>query len=211
MSKSIASESLDHNESQKNGGKRGAEDEGIGDEESILEVPPAESLTISSTVSTAPPTWITKLRKIELRAELDDRLVKYEKKDKKFVLINLLILEIRMRARIPALNEDVMGHIVSFLGERRDGANGYRQLHPLAKNGDPFKSLRLAAQISRGFWIGAKRVLQQIIDQDQRNKDLRSKVKEWVKDQEGAMAKYGHISDWDGEKTRGAKKDEYKV
>ncbi|GMH78498.1 hypothetical protein TL16_g07826 [Triparma laevis f. inornata] len=51
---------------------------------------PAESLTISPTVSTAPPCWITKLRKPELRAELDDRFVKYEKKDSKSVLIELL-------------------------------------------------------------------------------------------------------------------------
>ncbi|GMH52036.1 hypothetical protein TL16_g01144 [Triparma laevis f. inornata] len=54
MSKSVASESLDHNESRETNGKKGLENEENEDEEGILEIPPAECLTISTTVSTAP-------------------------------------------------------------------------------------------------------------------------------------------------------------
>ena len=85
MSKSIASESNEYDKSREMGGKRGAEDEGDENEEGFIKVPPEESLPISTVVSTAPPSWITKLRKPELRAKLDDWFVKFEKKDDKSV------------------------------------------------------------------------------------------------------------------------------
>ncbi|GMH49513.1 hypothetical protein TL16_g00536 [Triparma laevis f. inornata] len=95
MSKYVAFESNEDYDSHKRGRKRGDGDEGDEDEEGNLEVPLAESLTTLTTVSTAPPSWITKLRKLELCAELNDRFVKYEKKDNKSVLIELLRLRLR--------------------------------------------------------------------------------------------------------------------
>ncbi|GMH89416.1 hypothetical protein TL16_g11449 [Triparma laevis f. inornata] len=56
MYKSIASESNEDHQNCKKGGKMGEEDEGDEDEEESIEVPPAESLSISMVVSTAPAT-----------------------------------------------------------------------------------------------------------------------------------------------------------
>ncbi|GMH52502.1 hypothetical protein TL16_g01243 [Triparma laevis f. inornata] len=56
MSKSVAIKSNEGHESRENGGKRGAENEGGEDEEGILELPPVESLPISTVVSTVPAT-----------------------------------------------------------------------------------------------------------------------------------------------------------
>ena len=104
MSKSVASESDEGHKSGENGGKRGAEDEGNEDGEEFTEVPPAESLPISTTVSTAPPPLITKLRKPKLRAKLSDRSVKYEKKDNKSVLIEHLRLQLRCEVLLSGNN-----------------------------------------------------------------------------------------------------------
>ncbi|GMH56720.1 hypothetical protein TL16_g02200 [Triparma laevis f. inornata] len=76
-------------------GKRGAKEEGEENEEGTLEALAAESLPISTNVSTAPLTWITKLRKPELRAELNDMSFKFEKKDNKSILVELLRLRLR--------------------------------------------------------------------------------------------------------------------
>ncbi|GMH77094.1 hypothetical protein TL16_g10069 [Triparma laevis f. inornata] len=100
MSKSVVSESNKGHENLKMSGKRGAGDEGGENGMGFVEVPPAESLSISTTVSTAPPSWITKLRKPELRAELSDRSVKFEKKDNKSVLIELLCLRLLYENRV---------------------------------------------------------------------------------------------------------------
>ena len=62
MSKFVASESNEGQESRKTGVKRRKGNEENEKENVILNVPSAESLTISTTVSTAAPTWITMLR-----------------------------------------------------------------------------------------------------------------------------------------------------
>ena len=54
MSKSVAPESTEYNESGKTGGERRAEDEENENEEGTIEVPRAESLPISTVVSTVP-------------------------------------------------------------------------------------------------------------------------------------------------------------
>ncbi|GMI17095.1 hypothetical protein TrLO_g13500 [Triparma laevis f. longispina] len=56
MSKSIASESNEGCKSRQKGGTRGAEDDEKEDEEGIIDLPPAEGLTISTTISTVPAT-----------------------------------------------------------------------------------------------------------------------------------------------------------
>ncbi|GMI14710.1 hypothetical protein TrLO_g12516 [Triparma laevis f. longispina] len=56
MSKSAASESNEHNKSQEMSGKRGEEDELNDNEEGILKIPLAESLSISTVVSTVSAT-----------------------------------------------------------------------------------------------------------------------------------------------------------
>ena len=56
MSKSVATESNEGHEAQKMCVKRGSGDKGKQDEEIILEIPTAENLTTSTTVSTAPAT-----------------------------------------------------------------------------------------------------------------------------------------------------------
>ncbi|GMH66079.1 hypothetical protein TL16_g04352 [Triparma laevis f. inornata] len=75
-------------------GKRGKGYEGDKDDEEMIEATAADLWTVSSSVSTAPPSWIIKLRKPELRAELDDRSVKFEKMDNKSVLVELLRLRL---------------------------------------------------------------------------------------------------------------------
>ncbi|GMH68943.1 hypothetical protein TrLO_g1252 [Triparma laevis f. longispina] len=55
MFKSVVYESIESHESNIMSGKRGSGDEGNEDEE-VLEVPPAASLTISTVVSTVPAT-----------------------------------------------------------------------------------------------------------------------------------------------------------
>ncbi|GMH86225.1 hypothetical protein TL16_g10478 [Triparma laevis f. inornata] len=119
MSKTIASESNEYDKSQEMCGKRGAKDEGDENEEEFIKVPPEESLPISTVVSTAPPSWITKLRKPELRAELNDRSVKYEKKDNKSVLVELLRLRLRCEVLLSGNNflntDDFRRLLVPFL------------------------------------------------------------------------------------------------
>ena len=56
MSKYVASESKDEYEAHKTGGKRGEGDKENEDEEGTLEIPSAESLLISTVVSTVPAT-----------------------------------------------------------------------------------------------------------------------------------------------------------
>ncbi|GMH54700.1 hypothetical protein TL16_g01727 [Triparma laevis f. inornata] len=56
MSKSVVSETHEGHKSREMSGKRRAGDEGKENEEEITKVPPAESLTISTVVSTAPAT-----------------------------------------------------------------------------------------------------------------------------------------------------------
>ena len=56
MSKSAASESNEHNKSQEMSEKRGDEDELNENEEGILKIPLAESLSISTVVSTVSAT-----------------------------------------------------------------------------------------------------------------------------------------------------------
>ncbi|GMH54388.1 hypothetical protein TL16_g01660 [Triparma laevis f. inornata] len=56
MSKSVASESNDHNKSMETSKKRGSGDEGDEDEEGIIDLPPAASSTTLTTVPTVPAT-----------------------------------------------------------------------------------------------------------------------------------------------------------
>ncbi|GMH63568.1 hypothetical protein TrLO_g16011 [Triparma laevis f. longispina] len=230
MSKTLSSESNDHNTDRKTSRKRSRDDEENENQTETVEVPPAESLTTSTPPPTAPqasaslihpstpppppPSWITRLRKPELKAELNDRLVPFSKKDKKTELINLLVLDTSlepMRARIPALNADVISYIVSYL----DYHYSVKYRHPSSDSDSEdddeeccskcnnklhfidFSTLHNAAQISKGFWHHAKRLRQLVIEQDGRNKLLKTKVIDWCEDRVAAKEKYGHICNFD--------------
>ncbi|GMH56121.1 hypothetical protein TL16_g02288 [Triparma laevis f. inornata] len=118
MSKYVASESTELTESHKTGGKREEEDEGMEYGEDIIEADEAHNSTLIS-VSTAPPTWITKLRKPEIRAELNDRFVKFENSDKKSVLIDILHQRLRCEILLAGNNflntDDFRRLLVPFL------------------------------------------------------------------------------------------------
>ncbi|GMH74043.1 hypothetical protein TL16_g06354 [Triparma laevis f. inornata] len=76
MSNSVASESLDYKESREMSRKRGAEDEGNEDWEEIIEIPPAESLLISTVVSTVPATTDQFIRRRFVELVPGDTLVR---------------------------------------------------------------------------------------------------------------------------------------
>ncbi|GMH50549.1 hypothetical protein TrLO_g14011 [Triparma laevis f. longispina] len=100
-----------------------------------------------------------------------------------------LFLSTRRNAYV-YLPEDCMGHIVSYVG--------YNYVHEVGKKSSfDFSSLWSVAQISRGFWIHAKRIRRQVVEQDLRNKQLRSKVKLWCQNRIHSELKYGHIGSWD--------------
>ena len=67
MSKSITSETHEGHESREMSGEREAEDQGNENGEELIEVPPAESLTISTVVSTVPATVKDFMHTIELK------------------------------------------------------------------------------------------------------------------------------------------------
>lgn len=90
------------------------------------------------------------------------------------ILVEILRKNAAMLARVPPLNNDVISHIVSFVDFDYD--IDYDDINN--ENIMNFNSLHHAAQISRGFWIGAKRKRQQIIEQDQRNRELTVKARE---------------------------------
>ena len=71
-----------------------------------------------------------------LKAQLDTNFIKYKSKTKKADLATLLVETMEARSKIPRLNEDVQGFIVSFL-------SGYDSLH-------------VATQLARGFRLRAK-------------------------------------------------------
>jgi len=123
MSKYVASESNDHYQELKTGGKRGRDDEENENGEGKPEVPPAESLVISTPSPTAPPAFMTKLRKSELRTELDDGLVNYDNKDTKADLMNLLIFDMSLdaaRAHVPPpQRRRHLAHMYVLRGQRQ--------------------------------------------------------------------------------------------
>ncbi|GMH75718.1 hypothetical protein TrLO_g556 [Triparma laevis f. longispina] len=57
-----------------------------------------------------------------------------------------------------------------------------------------------AAQISKSFWVGAKRARKLVIKQDFRNKELKSRFRRWCdtvnRGREEVEKEYGHISGW---------------
>ncbi|GMH69264.1 hypothetical protein TrLO_g15208 [Triparma laevis f. longispina] len=126
-------------------------------------------------------------------AGLDVRIVKYKKRSKKAVLVEILRfnrLGDAKRAQIPQLNKDIENDFEDY--KRLYGGTQFGERKP-----NDFSALHNAAQVSRVFWIAAKRTRQSIIQQYNRNMDLRNKMGEWLKDKEAAKTKYGHISGWD--------------
>ncbi|GMI02580.1 hypothetical protein TrVE_jg13785 [Triparma verrucosa] len=71
-----------------------------------------------------------------LKAELDANFIKYKSKTKNAALTSLLVETIEARSKIPRLNEDVQGYIVSFLSG--------------------FDSLHMVTKLARGFRFKAK-------------------------------------------------------
>lgn len=97
------------------------------------------------------------------------------------------------RQRIPPLNDNVISVIVSFVGFYHN----YHSPHDTRESVIGLTDLWRVAQISKGFWIHAKIRRLEAFEQDDRNGELRERVREWCADKVGAEAKYGPISGWD--------------
>ena len=109
-----------------------------------------------------------------LKAELDANFIKYKSETKKAALATLLLETIKARSKIPRLNEDVQGHIVSFLSG--------------------FDSLHVATQLARGFRLRAKSRLDAMLKRS--DADIKEAAKAWCEDAEAAREIYGPISIW---------------
>ncbi|GMH75539.1 hypothetical protein TrST_g13103 [Triparma strigata] len=109
-----------------------------------------------------------------LKAELDANFIKYKSKTKKAALVTLLLETIEARSKIPRLNEDVQGYIVTFLSV--------------------FDSLHIATQLARGFCLRAKPRLDAMLKRS--DADIKVAAKAWCEDVEAAREIYGHISIW---------------
>ncbi|GMH54132.1 hypothetical protein TrST_g5763 [Triparma strigata] len=109
-----------------------------------------------------------------LKAKLDANFIKYTSKTKKAALASLLVETIEARSKIPPLNEDVQGYIVSFLSG--------------------FDSLHMATQLARGFRLRAKPKLDAMLKQS--DADIKVAAKAWCEDVEAAREIYGPISIW---------------
>ena len=91
---------------------------------------------VSSDLPANAPSAISTMTVAALKAQLDANFIKYKSKTKKAALAALLLETLEARSKIPRLNEDVQGYIVSFLSG--------------------FDSLHVASQIARGFRLKAK-------------------------------------------------------
>ena len=108
-----------------------------------------------------------------LKAQLDANFIKYKSKTKKAALASLLLETLKARSKIPRLNEDVQGYIVSFLSG--------------------FDSLHVATQLARGFRLRAKPRLDAMLKRS--DADIKEAAKAWCEDAEAAREIYGPIGD----------------
>ncbi|GMI09832.1 hypothetical protein TrVE_jg7410 [Triparma verrucosa] len=109
-----------------------------------------------------------------LKAQLDANFIPYDSNANHSSLATLLTETIEARSKIPRLNEDVQGYIVSFL-------SGY-------------DSLRMATQLARGFRLRAKPRLDAMMKRS--DADIKVAAKAWCEDAEAARETYGPISIW---------------
>ncbi|GMH99377.1 hypothetical protein TrST_g8945 [Triparma strigata] len=109
-----------------------------------------------------------------LMALLDANFISYDRRMEKAALASLLAETVEARSRIPQLNEDVQGYIVSFLSG--------------------FDSLQAVSQLARGFRVKAKPRLDLILKRT--DDDVLEAAKAWCEDAEVAREVYGHISIW---------------
>ncbi|GMI13753.1 hypothetical protein TrVE_jg9623 [Triparma verrucosa] len=117
-----------------------------------------------------------------LKAKLNSEFIMYERtlrrtffctnQIKKTALMTLLVETVEARSKIPRLNEDVQGYIVSFLGG--------------------FDSLHMATQLARGFRLRAKPRLDAMLKRS--DADIKVAAKAWCEDAEAARETYGPIS-----------------
>ncbi|GMH99228.1 hypothetical protein TrST_g6333 [Triparma strigata] len=149
----------------------------------IDEYKESQTLTIDSKLEenvsgpTAPPLKISTaaaMTRKALKAQLDANFIKYNDIISKSFLIALLVETLEARSKIPHLNEDVQGHIVSFLSG--------------------FDSLRIASQLARGFRLKAKPRLDSMLERS--DDDIHIAVRAWCEDAEAAREIYGPISIW---------------
>ncbi|GMH84567.1 hypothetical protein TrST_g1327 [Triparma strigata] len=117
---------------------------------------------------------ISSMTMTALKAELDANFIKYKSTTKKAALATLLLETLEARSKIPSLNEDVQGYIVSFLSG--------------------FDSLHMATQLARGFRLRAKPRLDSMLKRS--DADIKVAAKAWCEDAEAARETYGHISIW---------------
>ncbi|GMH76604.1 hypothetical protein TrST_g332 [Triparma strigata] len=112
--------------------------------------------------------------------------------------------------RIPRLNEDVIGVILSFVsigGSRIFIKDGLERLARFTRSGGgrrrgqpiDFSDLHRCAQISQDFWRQAKRRRALVIAAMRRRSDgdIHAVTREWFRDKEMVTEEYGHISNWD--------------
>ncbi|GMH82805.1 hypothetical protein TrVE_jg11633 [Triparma verrucosa] len=125
---------------------------------------PSPSATLSAAISS--------MTVAALKAKLDANFIKYTSKTKKAALASLLVETIEARSKIPPLNEDVQGYIVSFLSG--------------------FDSLHMATQLARGFRLRAKPKLDAMLKRS--DADIKVAAKAWCEDVEAAREIYGPIS-----------------
>ncbi|GMH63720.1 hypothetical protein TrST_g12035 [Triparma strigata] len=110
-----------------------------------------------------------------LKAELDRAKIRHlDSSLATFIIAEAKRRDDEMRARIPQLNEDVQGYIVSFL-------SGFDELHA-------------ASQLARGFRAKAKPRLDSMLKRS--DADVKIAAKAWCEDAEAAREIYGHISIW---------------
>ncbi|GMH76369.1 hypothetical protein TrST_g6560 [Triparma strigata] len=109
-----------------------------------------------------------------LKASLDDNFISYSDDADEAALVSLLSETLGIRSRIPSLNSDVQGYIVSFL-------SGYDSLH-------------VATQLARSFRLRAKPRLEAMLKRS--DADIKVAAKAWCEDVEAAREIYGPISIW---------------
>ncbi|GMH80327.1 hypothetical protein TrST_g6396 [Triparma strigata] len=109
-----------------------------------------------------------------LKAKLDATFINYKSNSKKADLSTLLLETMEARSKIPRLNEDVQGYIVSFLSG--------------------FDSLHMATQLARGFRLRAKPRFDSMLKRS--DADIKVAAKAWCEDVEAAREIYGPISIW---------------
>ncbi|GMH61182.1 hypothetical protein TrST_g12758 [Triparma strigata] len=118
------------------------------------------------------PSAISSITGATLKAWLDANFIKYKSKTKKSALATLLLETLEQRSKIPRLNEDVQGYIVSFLFG--------------------FDSLNIATQLAKGFRLRAKPRLDTMLKRS--DDDIYDAAMAWCEDAKAAREIYGPIS-----------------